>query len=427
MRSAMTLSPPERIASVTSNANGALKPSVLAHLLAVDEQRRVAMGARRCATRRLAAPGRRDRPPCGGTRRHPRSRAAACRSARPRPAPARRRGRQSCAGTRRRPAAQSLRLALVLRVLPEVPRAVEANARTLRAAHSREATASAGRQAGFGRIWRSDLVEARSELSVLYPALPAHRLRSRSYAVVAVGPISWNLPAVAALALPPRVPRPAYDARHMSYRRAWPAALGPRHGGHRAWPPTLRPRRRDVSARARVVGAHGRASALTSRQRSTARPGLVVHSATPHALRVRRHLLQTDGADARRQGRRRRHSTSWSTYPPTAPHDRAERAHALDRSDRGQRRRHCPPVAARSRVRGTRPALTDPARRGRHRGFTVTVDQLLAEKALWIPSLDVYVTAGDRARPACRAPRARSRPARASASSIACASSRKPR
>ena len=35
------------------------------------------------------------------------------------------------------------------------------------------------------------------------------------------------------------------------------------------------------------------------------------------------------------------------------------------------------------------------ARRGRHRGFTVTVAQLLAEKALWIPSLDVYVTAGD--------------------------------
>ena len=29
-------------------------------------------------------------------------------------------------------------------------------------------------------------------------------------------------------------------------------------------------------------------------------------------------------------------------------------------------------------------------------GFTVTVGQLLAEKALWIPSLDVYVTAGDR-------------------------------
>ena len=28
-------------------------------------------------------------------------------------------------------------------------------------------------------------------------------------------------------------------------------------------------------------------------------------------------------------------------------------------------------------------------------GFTVTVDQLLAEKALWIPSFDVYVTAGD--------------------------------
>ncbi|HYM05071.1 MAG TPA: hypothetical protein VEU11_00785 [Terriglobales bacterium] len=33
------------------------------------------------------------------------------------------------------------------------------------------------------------------------------------------------------------------------------------------------------------------------------------------------------------------------------------------------------------------------------RGFTVSVDQLLAEKALWVPPLHVYVTAGDRPAP----------------------------
>jgi hypothetical protein len=41
------------------------------------------------------------------------------------------------------------------------------------------------------------------------------------------------------------------------------------------------------------------------------------------------------------------------------------------------------------------PALTIQLDTAGTRGFTVTVDQLLAEKALWVPSLDVYVTAGD--------------------------------
>ncbi|HTV00481.1 MAG TPA: hypothetical protein VMF13_08100, partial [Luteitalea sp.] len=41
------------------------------------------------------------------------------------------------------------------------------------------------------------------------------------------------------------------------------------------------------------------------------------------------------------------------------------------------------------------PALTVRLDEAGTRGFTVTVPQLLAEKALWIPSLDVYVTVGD--------------------------------
>lgn len=41
------------------------------------------------------------------------------------------------------------------------------------------------------------------------------------------------------------------------------------------------------------------------------------------------------------------------------------------------------------------PALTVRLDEAGTRGFTVTVPQLLAEKALWIPSLDVYVTAGE--------------------------------
>jgi len=41
------------------------------------------------------------------------------------------------------------------------------------------------------------------------------------------------------------------------------------------------------------------------------------------------------------------------------------------------------------------PALTVQLDAAGMRGFTVTVDQLLVEKALWIPSLDVYVTVGD--------------------------------
>jgi hypothetical protein len=42
-----------------------------------------------------------------------------------------------------------------------------------------------------------------------------------------------------------------------------------------------------------------------------------------------------------------------------------------------------------------RPALTIQLDADGVRGFTVTVDQLIAEQAIWIPSLDVYVAAGD--------------------------------
>jgi hypothetical protein len=41
------------------------------------------------------------------------------------------------------------------------------------------------------------------------------------------------------------------------------------------------------------------------------------------------------------------------------------------------------------------PALTVHLDEAGTRGFTVTIPQLLAEKAVWIPSLDVYVTAGE--------------------------------
>src|SRR5215203_4188618 len=41
------------------------------------------------------------------------------------------------------------------------------------------------------------------------------------------------------------------------------------------------------------------------------------------------------------------------------------------------------------------PALTLRLDAAGTRGFTVTVDQLRAERSLWIPSLDMYVTAGD--------------------------------
>jgi hypothetical protein len=41
------------------------------------------------------------------------------------------------------------------------------------------------------------------------------------------------------------------------------------------------------------------------------------------------------------------------------------------------------------------PALTIQLDVAGTRGFTVTIDQLLAERALWIPSLDVYVAVGD--------------------------------
>ena len=42
-----------------------------------------------------------------------------------------------------------------------------------------------------------------------------------------------------------------------------------------------------------------------------------------------------------------------------------------------------------------RPSLTVRLNEAGTDGFTVTVDQLLVEKAIWIPSLDVYLTAGD--------------------------------
>jgi hypothetical protein len=42
-----------------------------------------------------------------------------------------------------------------------------------------------------------------------------------------------------------------------------------------------------------------------------------------------------------------------------------------------------------------RPSLTVRLDEAGTQGFTVTVDQLLVEKAIWIPSLDVYLTAGD--------------------------------
>jgi hypothetical protein len=45
--------------------------------------------------------------------------------------------------------------------------------------------------------------------------------------------------------------------------------------------------------------------------------------------------------------------------------------------------------------RSARPALTIQLDADGVRGFTVTVDQLIAEQAIWIPSLDVYVTAGE--------------------------------
>lgn len=45
------------------------------------------------------------------------------------------------------------------------------------------------------------------------------------------------------------------------------------------------------------------------------------------------------------------------------------------------------------------PALTVQLDAAGTRGFTVTIDQLVTEKALWIPSLDVYVTAGDQPMP----------------------------
>ena len=83
-------------------------------------------------------------------------------------------------------------------------------------------------------------------------------------------------------------------------------------------------------------------------------------------------------------------------YPIEAPQP-AQHVHVLwtdliAASDAGTARRLLRDPA----IRGDGPALAVRLDEAGTAGFTVTIGQLLAEKALWIPSLDVYVTAGDR-------------------------------
>ena len=127
-----------------------------------------------------------------------------------------------------------------------------------------------------------------------------------------------------------------------------------------------------------------------ARRYSLAVEAAVVSSAGHHEQAVRTQWNYR-GRRARSCRRRPRRSRDRAGVPPTCC--RLDNVHILDRIYRRERRRHherrpcsTPPVQ-------TRAALTVNSR-GRNASFK-SESTWLSEKAVWIPALDMYVTAGD--------------------------------
>ncbi|MPY86977.1 MAG: hypothetical protein GEU99_03555 [Luteitalea sp.] len=143
--------------------------------------------------------------------------------------------------------------------------------------------------------------------------------------------------------------------------------------------------------------------------------GHVASQASPYAVRlitespgveaqdVRPHLLESgeglqDGAWHTQAGGGDVDGIRFSLLYPSEPVDTIQDLHVLwadliSASDADTARR----LARDPAFRPDSPKLTIQMDSDGTRGFTVSVDQLLAEETLWIPSLDVYVAAGDRA------------------------------
>ena len=83
-------------------------------------------------------------------------------------------------------------------------------------------------------------------------------------------------------------------------------------------------------------------------------------------------------------------------YTPQPRPQAPEPAHHLGRPDRAQRRRYRTAAERRTPpfipARQSSPFLLN---QEGTRGFSVTIDQLLVQRAMWVPSLDMYLTAGD--------------------------------
>jgi hypothetical protein len=122
--------------------------------------------------------------------------------------------------------------------------------------------------------------------------------------------------------------------------------------------------------------------------------GVDVRSVTSHLFEADDRLQ--NGVAQTRAGKGDADGLDVSIAYPLDPAPTAQNVHILwtdliAASDAGTARRLLRDPAFKTRA----PALTIRLDAAATRGFTVAVDQLVAEKALWVPSYDVYVTAGD--------------------------------
>lgn len=144
----------------------------------------------------------------------------------------------------------------------------------------------------------------------------------------------------------------------------------------------------------RVSWGHTADAATDHRVAVAGSAGLEVRSVTPHLFEAG-DLLQ-DGVAQTRAGKGDTDGLDLSLEYPLDAAGTTQNVHVLwtdliAASDAETARRLLRDPAFKTRA----PALTVQLDAAGTRGFTVTVDQLLVEKALWIPSLDVYVTVGD--------------------------------
>lgn len=144
----------------------------------------------------------------------------------------------------------------------------------------------------------------------------------------------------------------------------------------------------------RVSWGHTAEALAERRVTAAGSNGLEVESVTPHRFEAGDRLR--DGVAQTRAGKGDTDALDLVLAYPERPVSRAQRIHvqwmdliAAGDADTVRRLTRDPAFTP------DPPALTIRLDEAGTLGFTVTVDQLLAEKALWVPSLDVYVTAGE--------------------------------